>query len=659
MKIYLENKTKVYYFGCQYAGEDPKFKKIPAGYINKTICGCGLTSVAIESDEDCIIAVPNISLVKNKVRQYYNTQETVQGTGSGSRKRFGGEVFGVYGGVEWSHIRLYLNRVRAAGTPIKILVTYDSLHKVSPLLKTDKKIAEGKGKGLCHLIIDESDKLVSYLSMKVSSKKQGQLMDVISYLFNVAEKCKSTVSFISATPVSVAYLPDFVSKIEQIEMHWKHTEKVIPITLKRAFPYKALQDEVIRPMRKNGFVQLGDRKVTKVIVFINSVSKIMQIVRECRLAKEDVALICGDNCKNSKKTGGYNILDNPYRLPKYTFVTSSGFQGIDLVDAEAMNVVVSCTGKEYQMVDLNTDLIQATSRQRDRRNPNYDRFVYIYDQNPFGEKSERELIAEMDAVHQRIEDNCKTLRRMDKLAREYASTEETFCQSEDFRRYTCKPAADGDYELNEMVFKAEKYQILETRRRYTEGFDIMKDYGDARKVQPITVPEPKKNKKLSYKSILKKYKKVIENMTPLVIPDPKNVFDTLSDRPEPRRNERGYIIVDRSRFDEDELASENFRIIDNYYKGYGKFSTNSTYARRMARVIGDEEDQFKVDMQSLFEVGRYDLNQVKSRLNQLYAEYGIRRRAKDYDLNEYGYKTKRVRPRGHVFIKILETPEMD
>ena len=57
----------VYYFDCSHAGEDPEFKNVPAGYINKTLCGCGLTSVSLEGDEDCIIAVLNVSLVKNKV----------------------------------------------------------------------------------------------------------------------------------------------------------------------------------------------------------------------------------------------------------------------------------------------------------------------------------------------------------------------------------------------------------------------------------------------------------------------------------------------------------------------------------------------------------------------------------------------------------------
>ena len=50
----------------EFAGLDPQFKEIPNGYVNKTVCGCGLTSVALENDLDTIIAVPTIYLAINK-----------------------------------------------------------------------------------------------------------------------------------------------------------------------------------------------------------------------------------------------------------------------------------------------------------------------------------------------------------------------------------------------------------------------------------------------------------------------------------------------------------------------------------------------------------------------------------------------------------------
>lgn len=117
-----------------------------------------------------ISSFPNVSLVINKLKQYNNTQLEANDIDdlSLAKERFSGEILGVYGGVEYKHIQSYVSRVEEAGTPIKIMVTYDSLSKCAYLL--DK----------CHLIIDESDKLIAYMSMKVNGKKKEQPMDVVS-----------------------------------------------------------------------------------------------------------------------------------------------------------------------------------------------------------------------------------------------------------------------------------------------------------------------------------------------------------------------------------------------------------------------------------------------------------------------------------------------
>ena len=63
------------------------------------------------------------------------------------------------------------------------------------------------------------------------------------------------------------------------------------------------------------------------------------------------------------------------------------------------------------MVNLLTDLKQATSRQRNKRNPNYNTFIYIFNQNNF-DKSEQELINIIDENKKQIEDNCKLLNEL-------------------------------------------------------------------------------------------------------------------------------------------------------------------------------------------------------------------------------------------------------
>ena len=65
-------------------------------------------------------------------------------------------------------------------------------------------------------------------------------------------------------------------------------------------------------------------------------------------------------------------------LPTFTFVTSTGYNGCDIYDKEAMNVIISDISADWQITDIQTELKQAISRQRIKSNPNYDRYIFIY-----------------------------------------------------------------------------------------------------------------------------------------------------------------------------------------------------------------------------------------------------------------------------------------
>src|SRR5690606_19495910 len=81
--------TNVRKYDAEYASQ--VMDKIPLGYINKSICGCGLTTVAIENSVPTIIAVPTINLVLNKVSQYPNERSDIK-------------VLGVYGDTVFEDI---------------------------------------------------------------------------------------------------------------------------------------------------------------------------------------------------------------------------------------------------------------------------------------------------------------------------------------------------------------------------------------------------------------------------------------------------------------------------------------------------------------------------------------------------------------------------
>ena len=111
--------------------------KIPYGYINKTVCGCGLTSYAIEHESDnIIIALPNVATIQNKADQYPND-------------RYPHPILGIYKGITRQNITDYINYCQENGIYFKILTTYDSLASKTELLSIIHKHTP-------HIIIDES-----------------------------------------------------------------------------------------------------------------------------------------------------------------------------------------------------------------------------------------------------------------------------------------------------------------------------------------------------------------------------------------------------------------------------------------------------------------------------------------------------------------------
>jgi hypothetical protein len=309
---------------------------IPPGYIDKSICACGMTSVALENDKNVVLAVPTIYLTINKADQYPNARSNYT-------------VLPVWGETSSTAIDDYVTE-----NPVtKIICTYDSLHKVRHLLLYS------------HLIIDESN-------MLLSTTKQRP--EAITYLFELAYEYKDTVSFISATPIPLPYLPEWISTIDQVKINWSNTIKAVPILCERTYPFKSLCYEFLIPLNSNGAMTIEGKAFDKVIVFVNTVIQISKIIRESGLSKDECGIICGDTLKNDVKIAGIKRYRSG-KLPKFLFITSSGFCGIDLVDDTAMTIVVSNTGKNWQMIDMLTDLKQAISRQRNKNNPNYGSYI--------------------------------------------------------------------------------------------------------------------------------------------------------------------------------------------------------------------------------------------------------------------------------------------
>jgi len=529
--------------------------EIPAGYIDKTVCGCGMTSVALENNLDTILLVPNIELATNKAAQYPN-------------ERSNKILLPVWGNTTEEDIKNYVNSVSV----LKIVCVYDSLRKVEHLLERSR------------LIIDESQELLTL-------SRNAERARSISYVFETARYFTHKLSFISSTPTPLEYMPSWVSEIPQIKYEWENSRKAIPIIYKHSQPYRALNHDILAPLNENRTVTISGNTFSKVIVFMNTVDQIAKIISDINIEKEKCAVICGDNIRNDLKIKGIPRLNDPRNLPVFTFITASGFKGIDLYDKDAMTVVVSNTQKKWQMVDILTDLKQAVSRQRDKTNSTFGSYIYIYNQSEF-EKSEEQLLVKLEQVRHKVE-NAVSLW-------EYANSNDLldgWTSDKDIQAYT--HFVDGKLEMNKMAFSADRYFILELRRQYTKGFDICVKFDEPTSIEARKLP------------------------TDITYAQMANYFNV---------NHTGGNI-DWGPYSH---KTDWIDTIESCFKLYGKAWENISYSKKMISFYGNPFAQLQVQIMGRLKEGNtYSRKHIVSVLSQVYNQAGLIKTARYNDLYQF------------------------
>lgn len=541
----LKNETRK--LDVKYAGE--ALDEIPAGYIDKQICACGFTSIALENNVPTVIAVPSQELINNKVVQYPND-------------RTSNTIFPVMSGVTVADVNQYASSVDVP----KIITTYDSLWKTEHLLNDGY-----------HLVVDESNKLLSYSKLKSTDNGTGK--DVISKLFDIAETHRDTVSFISATPIPLEYMPEWVSTIDQINYEWSNVSTRMPIELKCGYPKSTLVKTILSPMKQEGFFISNGVHYEKAIIFMNSVKAITDVIKASGLEVEDVAIIAGNNVKNDVKIGKYFRLKDPSNLPQFTFSTSSGFDGIDLYDRSAVSIVVSNVNKKHTIIDKYTDLKQAISRQRDKKNPHYGKYIHIFNEKDFAETDE-EFLAEIDALDKRVRFNMSLWKLgVDEGLR---GREEDAMYGDLFNTYTWYNKDTNLFEMNEMLFKSDKYFATEVRSQYRLGVALRN--GDTEQLETASA-----FKSPSYRDVAENYKIHSDFI--------------------------GY--EDQTYF---------ISLIKQAEKLYGKVFLSKRNAEDKVQYYGDTDTLLFKDVRNSFKVGeRYTSEQIKDILNRAYDDYDLAR----------------------------------
>lgn len=414
-------------------------------------------------------------------------------------------------------------------------------------------------------------------------------------------------------------MPSFIQDLPYIKFEFKNVTKSTPFLVQVAHPYKYLEDNIVRPLNQNGYFTLKDEDgkeyaFRKVIVFMNTVQGICNVAENCNLKKEDVGIICGDSIRNDAKIQSFNRVNNPRALTKFTFITSSGFDGIDLYDKDAISIVVSNTSAEYEMISMLTDLKQCISRNREYN----EHYIFIFNQNLF-ENTEEEMLQIIYDTRKRIEDNCSTVNeQIENNDTRYKSNLETFSKDRLFKKYVFY--LSGKWLINENVFNADKYFIEVTHEQYRKGFDVVGKIESDNK--PIRIKVTKEKSPYSYDVLLEKYERKIngEDVT----------------------------------FTEDETTTENYKLIDRYYKKFKKLQKRKDRAKKLLEVYDDSYNKVRYYAREIFKVGdRMTIKEYKLKMAGIYKECDITRSPKKEDLYEcsLGYKEERSSNKRYIIIQ--------
>ena len=563
--------------------------KLPIGYINKQVCGCGATYLVLMNEYDAILAVPTVQLIKNKTSNPIHKDK----------------VLGVYGNVHTDIIDNYVSVKRSQNKPIKIMVTYDSIDKVIKHITPDTQF-----------VIDEADQLVLTMDMKVKNIKKEEVgkQDTNTRLFELIRKYKDQTTMITASDIDMRVFPRwFKDEIEYTFLHFDNVEVAQRIQFLRSNPMKALRYEIIRPLINHKEISVAGRKFSKIIVFYNSVNEIINTIKKAGIEKQS-GIICGDNIDNKKKIRGIEYIKKYDKLPKFTFVTSAGWQGIDLYDSESMNIVITNTSKDFKIMEVDTDIKQAISRQRLQNNPNYNYYINIF--NEYNNENYKEEAEEITNIYDKLYSNCRTINKIivdykketdpkekEELKNDIESLLKSLSDSEDFLYLTSKNS-EGFFEVNEAFFATIAISKSKNSWEYTKGFKIMKDGKN-----PIIVEEPEIYiEETSYETIYNLFKKELK--------------------------------FEKVEFTKAQEQSENYKLIKEGLDKFGKIFTTKSYLNDKLKSVKKESktvDRLQEEVYNKFKVNiEYTRSEVKMKLQIIYNRNRVDRKAQFRDLESFG-----------------------
>ena len=284
--------------------------ELPNGILNKDVPNCGATTLALEDNHKTIICSPRNNLLQNKSEQYPN-------------------VLLVIGGVNINEVRTYIEQTEIP----KILVSYDSIYKLAECIKdtTDWRI-----------VVDEFQYMLADSGFK--SEVELKLLEHL--------KRFPYVTYLSATPILDKYLKqiDYFKDMNYYHLIWTNKE-VVKVYRERSNNPISAAIEIVRSYQNKNYPSVfmdGETYYSKeCVIFLNSVSNIVNIVKQTELLPDEVNIIVGSSEENDKSIAKLGNGFQRGRIPlkgethkMITFCTSTAFAGCDFYSTNASTFVI-------------------------------------------------------------------------------------------------------------------------------------------------------------------------------------------------------------------------------------------------------------------------------------------------------------------------------
>jgi len=367
--------------GAKYLGKIPGFTDLPPNCrFNKVLTGSGGTTVALENDVPYVLCMPYVSLIKNKME--WCTEHNVT-------------ALPVYGEMVGSE-----DIAEFDGK--KIMVTYDSLHKV----------VEGLGSRVqdYKILVDEYHLLINSGAFRYRA-----VNEVLKLYPRFGEHV-----FMTATPVRTEFLPKILQLVPEVSVKWDNLELV-------TLDYSVLEHDQLYPVVANIAYEYTTGKYDgNAYFFLNSVQGIIDItyhLKKVDVTHEDVRIVCADNQDNKKRLretiGAKYVIGQLSDFPKkLNFITSTAFEGSDLHDEDGITYIISDGRKDNTKYDIMTTVPQIIGRNRIAKKKNWAKI--IYSPSPYYEMEESVYV---EYVKKKLEVAHETVKSyhslVDPVARKY------------------------------------------------------------------------------------------------------------------------------------------------------------------------------------------------------------------------------------------------